>query len=57
MKSGIDHHTADLVFASVPYQVMHTFQIPLYEEMTRRDADLYGRLEKAGFMRAARAPR
>jgi putative flavoprotein involved in K+ transport len=48
--SGIDHHKADLIFASVPYKIMHSFHIPVYEEMKRRDADLYGRLEKAGFM-------
>ncbi len=47
--NGIDHHTADLVFASVPYKIMHTFHIPVYEEMKRRDADLYRRLERAGF--------
>ena len=29
---------------------MHTFQIPVYEEMARRDADLYERLRKVGFM-------
>lgn len=50
VQSGIDHHKADLVFASVPYQIMHTFHIPVYDEMKKRDADLYGRLEKAGFM-------
>lgn len=50
LRNGIDHHTADLIFASVPYKIMHTFHIPVYEEMKRRDADLYGRLEKAGFM-------
>ena len=48
--NGIDHHKGDLVFASVPYKIMHTFHIPVYEEMKKRDADLYGRLEKAGFM-------
>ncbi|MDZ7856736.1 NAD(P)/FAD-dependent oxidoreductase [Sphaerotilus sp.] len=48
--SGIDHHTADLVFASVPYKIMHTFHIPVYAEMKKRDADLYRRLEEAGFM-------
>ena len=48
--SGIDHHKADLIFASVPYKIMHTFHIPVYEEMKKRDADLYSRLEKAGFM-------
>jgi putative flavoprotein involved in K+ transport len=50
VKNGIDHHTADLVFASVPYKIMHTFHIPVYDEMKKRDADLYARLEKAGFM-------
>jgi putative flavoprotein involved in K+ transport len=50
VNSGIDHHTADLVFASVPYKIMHSFHIPVYDEMKKRDADLYARLEKAGFM-------
>ena len=50
VKNGIDHHKADLVFASVPYRIMHSFHIPVYDEMKKRDADLYGRLEKAGFM-------
>ena len=50
VKNGINHHKADLIFASVPYQIMHTFHIPVYAEMKRREADLYGRLEKAGFM-------
>ncbi len=50
VKNGIDHHQADLIFASVPYKIMASFHIPVYEEMKKRDADLYGRLEKAGFM-------
>jgi putative flavoprotein involved in K+ transport len=50
VKNGIDHHKADLIFASVPYKIMHRFHIPVYEEMKKRDADLYGRLEQAGFM-------
>jgi putative flavoprotein involved in K+ transport len=48
--NGIDAEKADLVFASVPYKIMHTFHIPVYEEMKKRDADLYARLEKAGFL-------
>ncbi|MEX0284349.1 MAG: NAD(P)-binding domain-containing protein [Paracoccaceae bacterium] len=47
--NGIDHHTADLIFASVPYRVLPAVQIPLYEQMKERDADFYERLEKAGF--------
>jgi len=50
VKNGITTDKADLIFASVPYKIMHTFHIPVYEEMKKRDADLYGRLEKAGFM-------
>lgn len=50
VKNGISHHKADLIFASVPYKIMHTFHIPVYEEMKKREADLYSRLEKAGFM-------
>ncbi len=50
VKNGIDHHKADLIFASVPYRIMHNFHIPVYEQMKKRDADLYGRLEKAGFL-------
>ena len=50
MESGITTDTADMIFASVPYKIMHTMHIPVYEEMQRRDADLYARLEKAGFM-------
>ncbi len=50
VKNGIDCHKADLIFASVPYKIMHTFHIPVYEEMKKRDADLYSRLEKAGFL-------
>jgi putative flavoprotein involved in K+ transport len=50
LKNGIDHHKADLVFASVPYKILHSFQIPAYAKMKERDADFYARLEKAGFL-------
>ncbi|MFM2406849.1 MAG: hypothetical protein RL223_4729 [Pseudomonadota bacterium] len=50
LANGIDHHKGDLIFASVPYKIMHTFHIPVYEAMKVRDADLYARLEKAGFL-------
>jgi putative flavoprotein involved in K+ transport len=48
--SGITTDIADMIFASIPYRIMHEFQIPLYAEMKRRDAALYRRLEQAGFM-------
>ena len=50
VKNGVTTNKADLIFASVPYAIMAGFHIPVYEEMARRDADLYRRLEKAGFM-------
>ncbi len=50
MAAGIDHHMADLIFASVPYKIMHGFHIPVYEEMARVDKRLYDKLRKAGFM-------
>ena len=40
---------ADLIFASLPYRILHTFQIPAYEAMAERDKDFYDRLEKSGF--------
>ena len=47
---GTDHHKADMIFASVPYAIMHEGQVPIYARMAKRDADFYRRLEKAGFM-------
>ena len=47
--AGVTTEKADLIFASLPYRVMHTFQIPLYEQMAERDKDFYQRLEAAGF--------
>ena len=47
--SGVTTEKADMIFASLPYRIMHEFQIPLYDEMRERDADFYERLEQAGF--------
>jgi putative flavoprotein involved in K+ transport len=47
--SGMTTEKADLVFASLPYRIMHEFQIPLYDQMRERDKDFYDRLEAAGF--------
>ena len=41
---------ADLIFASMPYRILHEFQIPVYNAIRERDADFYKRLEKAGFL-------
>jgi putative flavoprotein involved in K+ transport len=48
--SGVTTEKADLIFASLPYRIMHEFQIPLYDQMRERDQDFYDRLEKAGFL-------
>ena len=48
--SGMTTRKADLTFASVPYRIMHQFQVPVYDRIRERDADFYKRLEKAGFL-------
>ena len=50
LKAGVTTNMADLIFASIPYKIMAPMQVPIYDEMKKRDADLYARLEKAGFM-------
>jgi putative flavoprotein involved in K+ transport len=47
--SGITTEKADMIFASLPYRIMHEFQIPLYDQMRERDKEFYDRLEAAGF--------
>ena len=50
VKAGVTTDKADLIFASIPYKIMAPMQVPVYDAMKVRDADLYARLEKAGFM-------
>ena len=47
--NGVTTEKADMIFASLPYRIMHEFQIPLYDQMRERDAEFYAGLEKAGF--------
>ncbi|VEG51531.1 flavoprotein involved in K+ transport [Mycolicibacterium aurum] len=49
VESGMTTEKADLTFASLPYRIMHEFQIPLYDQMRERDKEFYDRLEAAGF--------
>ena len=49
VRSGMTTNKADLIFASLPYRILHEFQIPLYDQMRERDAEFYAGLEKAGF--------
>ncbi|MDD9883712.1 MAG: NAD(P)/FAD-dependent oxidoreductase [Gammaproteobacteria bacterium] len=48
--AGVTTDKADLIFASVPYKIMHAFHIPVYEKIAARDKQLYDALEAAGFM-------
>jgi putative flavoprotein involved in K+ transport len=47
--AGVTTEKADLIFASIPYRILHTFQIPAYNAIREQDAEYYTRLEKAGF--------
>ncbi|CAN5245037.1 NAD(P)/FAD-dependent oxidoreductase [soil metagenome] len=47
--SGMTTEKADLTFASLPYRIMHEFQIPIYDAIRERDKEYYARLEAAGF--------
>ncbi|MCO8146681.1 NAD(P)/FAD-dependent oxidoreductase [Rhodovulum tesquicola] len=49
VQNGMTTEKADLIFASIPYAILHEFQIPLYEQMKERDKEFYDGLEKAGF--------
>jgi putative flavoprotein involved in K+ transport len=48
--AGMTTWKADMTFASIPYKILHEFQIPVYSAIRERDADFYKRLERAGFM-------
>ncbi len=48
--SGMTTAKADLIFASLPYRLLHEFQTPVYDKIREVDADFYGQLESVGFM-------
>ncbi len=50
LERGITTQKADLLNASVPYAILADFIKPATDAMRREDADLYARLEKAGFL-------
>ncbi len=50
LEKGITTDKADLLNASVPYRLMAGFHKPVAAAIRAADADLYARLEKAGFM-------
>ncbi|KAF0956697.1 hypothetical protein MLGJGCBP_00058 [Rhodococcus sp. T7] len=47
--AGMTTKKADLTFASLPYRIMHEFQVPVYDRIREQDKDFYDRLEAAGF--------
>ena len=49
VQSGMSTNKADLIFASLPYAILHTFQKPVYDKIREVDAEFYKALEKAGF--------
>ena len=49
VRGGMTTNKADLIFASLPYRIMHTFQKPVYDKIREMDAEFYKGLEKAGF--------
>jgi putative flavoprotein involved in K+ transport len=49
VQSGMTTAKADLIFASLPYAILHTLQKPVYDKIREIDADFYRDLEKAGF--------
>ncbi|GAA4389783.1 flavin-containing monooxygenase [Tsukamurella soli] len=49
LAAGVTTDKADMIFASLPYRIMHEFQIPIYNKIREVDADYYAKLEKAGF--------
>jgi putative flavoprotein involved in K+ transport len=49
LAAGITTDIADLTLASVPFRELPKLQKPLYDEIARRDADLYAGLTRAGF--------
>ncbi|MCR9110530.1 NAD(P)/FAD-dependent oxidoreductase [Marivita sp. XM-24bin2] len=49
VNAGVTTEKADLIFASLPYAILHEFQIPAYAAMKEKDKEFYDGLEKAGF--------
>lgn len=50
VQNGMTTDKADLTFASIPYKLLHTMHIPIFEEIAKTDAVFYQRLADAGFL-------
>ncbi|MGL4444603.1 MAG: NAD(P)/FAD-dependent oxidoreductase [Alsobacter sp.] len=49
VQAGMTTAKADLIFASLPYAILHELQKPVYDKIRQIDADFYRDLERAGF--------
>jgi putative flavoprotein involved in K+ transport len=49
LEAGISTEIADLTLAATPFRLLPEMQKPVYEEIRKRDAELYAGLERAGF--------
>jgi len=43
LAAGVTTEMADMIFASLPYRVLPSLQVPVYAQMKERDKDLYER--------------
>jgi putative flavoprotein involved in K+ transport len=50
LANGVTTDIADLTVASLPHRVAPRKAVKVYEEILRRDRDLYARLDKVGFL-------
>jgi putative flavoprotein involved in K+ transport len=50
VQAGMTTAKADLIFASLPYAILHVLQKPVYDKIREIDAKFYQDLEKAGFV-------
>jgi putative flavoprotein involved in K+ transport len=50
VQAGVTTDKADMMFASIPYRLMHEFQKPVYAKIAEKDAAFYDGLKRAGFM-------
>jgi putative flavoprotein involved in K+ transport len=49
LQNGVTTAKADLLYASIPYRLLASFQKPVSDKIREVDADFYAALEKAGF--------
>ncbi|MHC2365471.1 cation diffusion facilitator CzcD-associated flavoprotein CzcO [Bradyrhizobium diazoefficiens] len=49
VRGGMTTAKADLIFASLPYKILHQLQKPVYDKIRQDDADFYAGLTRAGF--------